>query len=208
MIEISKNSRRAAEIGGAIFIKDAVDYDIYTRGIMEPHSPCVAVENVSSADLKVGLVMATTYGDWEYAVTTLEPGAYKPYQSMLELKLTDVAGTYATTDDVSTLSFTAVDGRYYLIACNVLDAPADNTILEIDPDELILASSGKDLATNVIKHTFTRKGLTYIMVKGTASGTATITAGEGMSAASEATKPTFKIYGITAWNLQELNVIF
>jgi hypothetical protein len=201
-MEPSKNSRRAAEIGCGLLVRDAAHYDVYTHGFI-PHPPCVAMENVSGSKLTVGIVAPAQNGDWEYAVTTVADGTIKPLQSMMELELVAATAAYATR--TLTIS-SATSGAYYLITCNIKDAPSATTTLAIAANNAVPVINGV-VGTGAVAHTFTAKGVTNILVKATAT-TVAATLGDGISAHTDGTTPTFKAYRVTAWGLAELNLIF
>ena len=201
-MEPSKNSRRAAEIGCGLLVRDAAHYDVYTHGFI-PHPPCVAMENVSGSKLTVGIVAPAQNGDWEYAVTTIADTAIEPLQSMMELELVAATAAYATR--TLTIS-SATSGAYYLITCNIKDAPSATATVTIDKTDAVLVNNGIVGTANIV-HTFDHKGVTNLLVKATAT---TIEAdfGLGISAHTDSTTPTFKAYRVTAWGLAELNLIF
>jgi hypothetical protein len=201
-MEPSKNSRRAAEIGAGLLVRDAANFGIYTFGLI-PHPPCVAIENVSGANLTVGLVAPVQSGDWEYAVTTVGNTNIKPYQSMMELKLSAATAAYSTR----TLTISSVtSGAYYLIVSQIKDAPAATTTIAIEKEDALLVTNGIEQEGD-IAYTFTKKGVTSLLVK--ATDTAIVaTLGGGISASTDATTPTFKAYRVLAWGLQELNIVY
>ena len=202
-MEPSKNSRRAAEIGCGILVRDAAAYDVHTIGALIPHSPSVAIENVSGSALTVGLVSPVQNGDWEYAVTTIPDGSHKSYQSMMEFKLTSATAAYSTR--TLTIS-SATSGAYYLLACNIKDAVGSTNTISIPAENAVMVSNGI-VGSSAVSYAFDHKGVTYLLLKATAT-TITATLGDGVSASTDPTTPTFKAYKITAWGLQELNVIF
>jgi len=200
-MDISNTSVRAREIGCSIFVEDAVNYNVATVGKLAGHPPCVAIENTGTADLTVGLTMPSSDGWQDFAVTLVPSGQTKSHQSVREFKLTAVTPSYST----KTLSWTAVANTYYLVLVNSLDAPSATTTITAAENKGTVENFNKSLSQTAI--TVTKKGVTGFLFK-TTDTSPSVVLGDGFSAHNAATTPTFKVYTITAWALQELNIVY
>jgi len=197
-----KNPDRAMAVGAGVKMESACNYSLAVDGYLKTHDPCTAIVNISAADLIVGMTNCDESKQWDTSVFTLPSNTVFPCRSVRTFNLTAQSGTSYSTQ---TLSLgTTVSGTDYLIRVYCVDTPAADTTLTATTGKGVFVFKDGTTSTAV---SITKKGVSTFIFRAAAVN-ASIVAGDGISASTDATKPVFTVHYITAWTLGQLNLIY